>query len=159
MTVESVVEDETLRKWSWHDIRIHGISFQSDLPQHFAKLRLDIDVATDSWLDSDNRFAFMMAPATATFENVSKVDLAAESGNYEAGHMVIIESTIEEDPLPLRPANPHFKWKFVGEWFTLSFSTTGAFLWIRREPAMSNGAWLSPEEHGEVCFAEIPYDA
>jgi hypothetical protein len=139
-------------QYGWHQVRLHGVSIQSDSPKTFSVLKLDIDYVTQLESQSSQAIEFLVAPATVVFENVSRLRIDADSGQFEPGYLIINRVAIESERLTARPGVPHSRWKFTGDWFDIEFSTTGGSIFLRKQPVRTSTTWFSTEDHGDVSF-------
>lgn len=132
---------------AWHDCLIHAISFGEEFT-----LLLDIDYIF-KWVLEGKRYKFWIAPCTLIFENCYDVnfDLDMSIPGLE------IDSESRENPK--KPKNAayvgrqvEFDWIMETQQGSISFTSVGYYLYVRKKPVFSGGQSLGKEERGGISF-------
>ena len=140
-----VWKDSDFENMSWHDCRIHAMSFNPD-----NELSFDIDYITQ-WVLKGKTYKFWIAPATIVFENV--YDFVLENSSMD----FIIDEIVREDKG--KPANAdyigrdkEFAWSIQLISGSISFCSVGFKQYMRKKPIFQSADYLMLDARGGISF-------
>ena len=139
--------DADFDRISWHDNHVHG--FRIEEGEHgTCTLFLDIDHIVEWLPPEDDRFSFMIAPATLAFTGVFGLKIHLDWATIGAGMTPFSLSQITRTRLDY----PGWSWAIEVNWpeGVISFEATGFTQVLRGAPIRSWGQCLTTAERGSV---------
>jgi len=145
---------------SWHDNEINGFEFRvgdPDKDDWTSDLLLDIDHIVE-WVRKEDKFQFLIAPATLVFHGVTDLRVDIDSG--QVGYQVALPlpsiAEIEREPIADQKVyldRPYYRWYIRlngtpdGE---ITFGAYGFTQTLRREPVLCQQQRLDRSLRGSL---------
>jgi len=148
--------DGDFQEMNWHDCYIHACAFN---PEEF-EFTLDLDYIL-KWIQpepNETLFHFEVSPATLVFENVYDIifDLSINSS-------LQIDNLSRTEPKPPRNKDfihKDFEWRWIIDCNggSVSFSSTGFYLYIRSAPQFGNTQKLDIHTRNGYSFLRSSFE-
>ena len=149
MSKQTSWDESNFESMSWHDNRVHAVTFS---PDNF-EFGLDLDYIVE-WYDpakDENNFSFSLAPATLLFQNASNIIIDVIIDNiYELFVKEITQSFIKKSP---NQKFNIFKYAILfhhnGK---IELEATGFKQNLRKEPVKTNAQSFTVNERGGISI-------
>lgn len=140
--------DADFEKMIWHDNYIHGFYVDAENTQ----LIFDIDYIFE-WLESDNKFNFLVSPSTLIFHNVYNLKIAI-SWTDSALEMAIDKIIRDNKQLTPNKKFTKYEWTINIIWpkpgGNITFESTGFTQIIRKKPKLFSKQKILPKKRNKL---------
>lgn len=148
-----MTETENFEKMCWHDNAIHGFKIREGDDGYSGELDLDIDYILEWLPPEDNRFRFMISPATLTFHDVTNLVMSIDYASSTASLQPMTIQEIKREVKLYPNGYSSFTWEIEMNWpkeSFIKFESKGFTQALRRDPIISEGQCLSASERSET---------